>query len=282
MIPELLVTKQVIQESVTVAIAESQLEATHRLGKLWLVGIGPGALGQITPAAKMAITEADGIVGYSLYVELINPLFRPGQIIESFPITQETQRVQRAIALAQMGLTIAVVSSGDCGIYAMAGLVFEELQQLGWDGKSPQVTVFPGITALQAAAARVGAPLMHDFCAVSLSDLLTPWEIIEKRLRAAAMGDFVTALYNPRSQQRTQQIIIAQNIFLSYRHPDTPVALVRAAYRKEEEITLTTLSKMTQFPIDMLTTVIIGNSSTREYESWMITPRGYERSSNQE
>jgi cobalt-precorrin 5A hydrolase/precorrin-3B C17-methyltransferase len=135
--------------------------------------------------------------------------------------------------------------------------------------------VFPGITALQAAASRVGAPLMHDFCAISLSDLLTPWEVIEKRLTAAAQADFVTALYNPRSQTRTQQIAIAQTIFLQYRDRHTPVAIVKSAYREDEQITLITLEKLLDTPIDMLTTVLIGNSSTRTHADWMITPRGY-------
>ncbi|NES87057.1 MAG: precorrin-3B C(17)-methyltransferase, partial [Moorea sp. SIO2B7] len=261
--------------AVTVAIAQSNLEYTGRTGQLFLVGTGPGNLAQITPAAKTAINQADAVIGYSLYMELIAPLCRPGQIFETLPITKEKQRAKRALALAEWGLTVAVVSSGDCGIYGMAGLVLEELRANNWDGKTPKVQVFPGITALQAAASRVGAPLMHDFCAISLSDLLTPLEVIEKRLQAAAQGDFVTAIYNPRSQKRIQQIITAQEIFLKYRHPNTPVALVRAAYREDEEINLTTLDKMVQFPIDMFTTVIIGNCSTGNYLNWMITPRGY-------
>ncbi len=280
----LLVPKQIFKlegepGAVTVAIAQSQREYTGRAGQLFLVGIGPGKLEQITPAAQTALTQADAVIGYSLYIQLIAPLRRPGQIIEALPITQERQRAQRAIELAQWGLTVAVVSSGDCGIYGMAGLVLEELQATGWDGNTPKVEVFPGITALQAAAAKVGAPLMHDFCAISLSDLLTPWAAIEKRLEAAAAGDFITALYNPRSLKRTQQIVSAQQIFLKYRHPNTPVAIVRSAYRQDEQITLTNLEKMLQIPIDMLTTVLIGNSSTRNYANWMITPRGYIKSS---
>jgi cobalt-precorrin 5A hydrolase / precorrin-3B C17-methyltransferase len=217
----LIVPKQIIKQdgepgAVTVAIALSDIEYTGRTGQLLLVGTGPGNLEQITPAAKTAMTGADAIVGYTLYLELIESLLRPGQIIESLPIAQERQRAQRAIELAQWGLTVAVVSSGDCGIYGMAGLVMEELQAKGWDGKVPKVEVFPGITAAISAAARVGTPLMHDFCTISLSDLLTPWEVIEKRLEAAAVGDFVTALYNPRSQTRTQQIITARQIFLKH------------------------------------------------------------------
>jgi cobalt-precorrin 5A hydrolase/precorrin-3B C17-methyltransferase len=261
--------------AVTVAIAQAEIEYTGRTGKLWLIGTGPGALTQITPAAQQAIAQADVVIGYTLYLELIQPLLQPQQIVESSPITQERQRAERAIALATWGLTVAVVSSGDCGIYGMAGLVLEQLQQAGWDGKTPAVQVFPGITALQSAASLVGAPLMHDFCAVSLSDLLTPWEVIVKRLNAAAQADFVIALYNPKSQNRVEQITTAQQICLGSRSPETPVAIVRAAYRPDQEIHLTTLGKMLETSIDMLTVVIIGNQSSSRHGDWLITPRGY-------
>ena len=261
--------------AVTVAIAQAEIEYTGRTGKLWLIGTGPGALTQITPAAQQAIAQADVVIGYTLYLELIQPLLQPQQIVEASPITQERQRAERAIALATWGLTVAVVSSGDCGIYGMAGLVLEQLQQAGWDGKTPTVQVFPGITALQSAASLVGAPLMHDFCAISLSDLLTPWEVIVKRLNAAAQADFVIALYNPKSQNRVEQITTAQQICLGSRSPDTPVAIVRAAYRPDQEIHLTTLGKMLETSIDMLTVVIIGNQSSSRHGDWLITPRGY-------
>jgi len=276
----LIVKKQIVKRSqqpgaVTVAIAQSEVEYTGKLGKLHLVGIGPGSLDQITPAAKTAIAGADVVIGYSLYIDLVQSLFRPEQVIESLPITQERQRGERAIALANQGLTVAVISSGDCGIYGMAGLVLEQLKLDNWDGKTPQVQVFPGISALQAVASRVGAPLMHDFCAISLSDLLTPWEVILKRLEAAAMADFVTSIYNPRSQKRVEQIVKAQEIFLKHREADTPVAIVRSVYRDDEQIMVTSLEKMLDHPIDMLTTVIIGNSNTYSHCDWMITPRGY-------
>jgi cobalt-precorrin 5A hydrolase/precorrin-3B C17-methyltransferase len=229
----------------------------------------------MTPAAQTAISEADVVVGYTLYIDLIKSLLRPGQIVQSLPITQERHRAEVAIGFAKWGLTVAVVSSGDAGIYGMAGLVLEQLRDRGWDGKTPGVQVFPGISALQAAASRVGTPLMHDFCAISLSDLLTPWETIEKRLKAAGEADFIVALYNPRSRNRIQHIAIARDIFLQFRSPETPVAIVRSAYREDESITLTTLDKMLDEPIDMLSTVLIGNQSTDLYENWMITPRGY-------
>ena len=277
----LLVSKEIIKfnnHAVTIAIAQSDIEYTGRQGKLYLVGIGPGSLEQITPAAKKAITEADAIVGYSLYLELIKTLLHPGQIIEDLPITEEEQRAEKAIKLAQWGLNVVVISSGDCGIYAMGGLVLEKLENTHKKDNIIDIKIFPGITALQAAAARVGTPLMHDFCAISLSDLLTPWNVIKKRLEAAAQGDFVTAIYNPKSKTRIHQIIAAQTIFLKYRNPHTPVALVRCAYRKNETIILTTLDEMLEYYIDMLTTVLIGSDSTFFYKDLIITPRGYHHS----
>ena len=276
----LLVSKQIFRlegepGAMTIAVALAEKEYTGRTGKLLLIGTGPGQLDQMTSGAKTALSYADVVIGYSLYIDLIKPLFNPGQIVEKMPITQERQRGERAIELANFGLTVAVVSSGDCGIYGMAGLVLEQLRASCWDGKIPAVEIFPGISALQSAASRVGAPLMHDFCAISLSDLLTPWEVIEKRLIAAAMADFVVAIYNPKSQNRTEQLIKAVKIFLEYRQPENPVAVVRSAYRENEEITLTNLDKLLEVSVDMLTVILIGNQSTGIYNNWMITPRGY-------
>jgi cobalt-precorrin 5A hydrolase/precorrin-3B C17-methyltransferase len=283
-ITSLQVPKQIYRASnpnqkgaVTVAIAQSKKEYIGRNGKLLLVGTGPGNLEQMTPAAQTAVASADAVIGYSLYIDLIAPILQKHQIVEALPITKERDRAARAIELANWGLTVAVISSGDSGIYGMAGLVMEDLQASGWDGKSPRVEVFPGVSAFQSAAARVGTPLMHDFCAVSLSDLLTPWEVIVKRLEAAAAADFVTALYNPKSKTRTQQLTEAREIFLKHRNPDTPVAIVRSVYREDEQITITTLEKLLDVPVDMLTTVLIGNQSTRSYGEWMITPRGYRK-----
>ncbi|MEM9904910.1 MAG: precorrin-3B C(17)-methyltransferase [Cyanobacteria bacterium P01_D01_bin.44] len=274
------VQKQIIRHldypgAVTVAIAQAETEYTGRLGELLLVGTGPGSLDQITPAAKAAINRADVVIGYTLYVDLIRPLLRPGHIIEALPITQERQRAERATTLANWGLTVAVISSGDCGIYGMGGLVLEVLKTQNWDGQTPSVQIFPGISALQSAASRVGAPLMHDFCAISLSDLLTPWDVIQKRLIAATQGDFIVALYNPKSKKRTKQIQFAQQTLLQYRQPETPVALACSLYRPDEQIVLTTLGDMLNHPIDMLTTVLIGNQSSLTHAGWFITPRGY-------
>ncbi|MDG2990044.1 precorrin-3B C(17)-methyltransferase [Candidatus Synechococcus calcipolaris G9] len=259
----------------TLAIAQSEEEYTGRQGKLWLVGMGPGALSQLTQAARTAIIGADVLIGYGLYLDLLAPLQRPGQIMEAYAITQERERAQRAIALAEWGLTVAVISSGDAGIYGMAGLVLELLQTQGWNGQDPSVEIFPGVSALQAAAARVGTPLMHDFCAISLSDRLTPWPVIRKRLEASAQADFVVALYNPRSRDRQHQLVDAQEIFQQHRPRDTPVALVRSAYRPDETIHLTTLGDFNPESVDMFTLVLIGNASSCQYHHWFITPRGY-------
>jgi cobalt-precorrin 5A hydrolase/precorrin-3B C17-methyltransferase len=277
---ELRVAKQVVRiegqpGAVTVAIAQAERDYIPHPGHLALVGTGPGDLTQITPAAKQAIGQADAVIGYGLYIDQIRPLCRPGQIVEPWPITQERQRADRAIDLARWGLRVAVVSSGDCGIYGMAGLVLEQLQASGWDGETPSLEVFPGISALQAAAAQVGAPLMHDFCAISLSDLLTPWEVIVKRLEAAAQADFVVALYNPKSKTRTQQIATAHRILMVHRSPETPVAVVKSVYRPDQVIHRTTLGALLEAPIDMVTVVLIGNQSTQRHGPWLITPRGY-------
>uniref|UniRef100_UPI0025DA8097 precorrin-3B C(17)-methyltransferase n=1 Tax=Thermosynechococcus sp. OHK43 TaxID=2763133 RepID=UPI0025DA8097 len=274
----LIVPKQIYRQggeggAVTIAIAQSEREFIPRQGSLSLIGTGPGSLDQLTLGARSALLAADILVGYTLYLELIAPLRQPGQMVAAYGITQERQRAQVAIDLAQWGLNVAVVSSGDCGIYGMAGLVLELLAEA--DITNLPVAVFPGVSAVNAAAARLGAPLMHDFCTISLSDRLTPWPVIKKRLQAAAEADFVTALYNPRSRDRQQQLVDAKAIFLEYRSPQTPVAIVRAAYRPEEHITLTTLGAFEPAAVDMFSLVLIGNASTRRFQDWLITPRGY-------
>jgi cobalt-precorrin 5A hydrolase/precorrin-3B C17-methyltransferase len=275
MLPKQIVRSPDAPGAVTVAIAQAQQEYSDRPGKLLLIGSGPGSLEQLTPAARSALVAADVLIGYGLYLDLLKPLRRPGQIVETSPITQERQRAQRAIALAEQGLCVAVVSSGDCGIYGMAGLVFECLARKDWDGARPAVEVIPGISALQAAASRVGAPLMHDFCAISLSDLLTPWPVIERRLEAAAQADFVIALYNPRSASRTHPLEQALAILRQYRPAKTPVALVRSAYRAEEVCQITQLGPLQPEQVNMLTTVLIGNQSSFTHQGWFVTPRGY-------
>ncbi len=185
---------------------------------------------------------------------------------------KEVDRCRKSLELAAEGKIVALVSGGDPGIYAMAGLVFEMARE---NNQQVKIEVIAGIAALNACASRLGAPLMHDFAAISLSDLLTPWGVIEKRLQAAASADFVVAIYNPKSKRRTEQIVKARDIFLKYRDPGTPVGVVTAATRENEKVELTTLEDMLNCDINMQSTVIVGNSMTFEWQGFMITPRGY-------
>lgn len=188
-------------------------------------------------------------------------------------MTKEIDRVELALKEAQKGKQVAIVSSGDAGVYGMAGLVLETVSKQELD---LEVEIIPGITAANAAASTLGAPLMHDYAVISLSDLLTPWEVIVDRLKKAASGDFVVALYNPKSRQRQQQIVEARDIFLQHKEPTTPVGIVRSAKRGSEEMVITDLQHMLEEEINMVTTVIIGNSETFSFTNFMITPRGYE------
>ncbi|TYR80621.1 precorrin-3B C(17)-methyltransferase [Priestia megaterium] len=246
-------------------------------GKLLVIGFGPGSFEHITQRAREAIQESDMVIGYKTYVELIEGLLTNQQII-STGMTEEVSRAQEAVKQAEQGKKVAVISSGDAGVYGMAGLVYEVLVEKGWrkDG-GVEVEVIPGISAINSCASLLGAPVMHDACTISLSDHLTPWTLIEKRIEAAAQADFVVAFYNPKSGRRTRQIVEAQRILLKYRSPDTPVGLVKSAYRDREQVVMTTLSEMLEHEIGMLTTVVVGNSSTFFYDDLMITPRGYQR-----
>lgn len=246
-------------------------------GKLLVIGFGPGGHKHITERAKEAIQESDIIIGYKTYVDLIKELVTGQQII-STGMTEEVSRAQEAVKQAEQGKKVAVISSGDAGVYGMAGLVYEVLIEKGWEKDSGvEVEVIPGISAINSCAALLGAPVMHDACTISLSDHLTPWNVIEKRLEAAAQADFVIALYNPRSGRRTRQIVEAQRILLKYRSPETPVGLVKSAYRDSQKVVMTNLQNMLEQEIGMLTTVIIGNSSSFFYDGLIITPRGYQR-----
>ncbi|MED4878378.1 precorrin-3B C(17)-methyltransferase, partial [Anoxybacillus geothermalis] len=246
-------------------------------GKLLIVGFGPGSVDHMTKRAREAIEESDVIIGYKTYIELVRDLIAGKEII-STGMTEEVSRAQAAVKWAERGKTVAVISSGDAGLYGMAGLVYEVLIEKGWTKASPiEVEVIPGISAIHSCAALLGAPIMHDACTISLSDHLTPWELIEKRIDAAAAADFVIALYNPKSGRRTRQIVEAQRILLRHRSPETPVGLVKSAYRERQHIVLTDLAHMLDHEIGMLTTVIIGNSTTFVYDGLMITPRGYQR-----
>ncbi len=239
-------------------------------GKLWVVGLGPGDVLHLTPAARAAVEHADCIAGYKTYLELIPELIEGKELLSS-GMRQEVERCRMALEKAEAGAKVALVCSGDAGVYGMAGLVLELL-----DGRELDVEMVPGVSAVQAAASRLGAPLMHDFSVVSLSDLLTPWPLIRQRLNAAGSADFVVALYNPKSKGRTTQIGEARDILLRYRGPQTPVGIVRNACRAGEQITITTLDQMLEQEIDMFSLVLIGNSSTRiDAAGRMLTPRGY-------
>ncbi|MFZ3121845.1 MAG: cobalamin biosynthesis protein [Thermodesulfovibrionales bacterium] len=269
-------------------------------GKIYIVGTGPGSVEHITPYAQNAIRNSDVIVGYGTYLDLIKELIKDKEIL-STGMTQEIDRCKEAVELAMSGKTISVISGGDPGIYAMAGLVFEILKSRNWELGNKKwkikknqnktltshfllpsshfcidVEVIPGISALNACAARLGAPLMHDFASISLSDRLTPWELIEKRLDAAAKADFVIILYNPKSKGRAEHIDRAREIILKCRKPETPVGIVKGAMRENERVIITDLKNMLLHDIDMQTTVIIGNSQTFVCNERMITPRGYE------
>lgn len=249
-------------------------------GKLLIIGFGPGALEHITGRALAALEESDAVIGYNTYVELIKPLLRHQEIVGT-GMTEEVSRAQEAVRRAEDGQTIAVISSGDAGVYGMAGLVYEVLIERGWNrADGVEVEVIPGISAIQSCSSLLGAPIMHDSCTISLSDHLTPWESIAARVEAAGAADFVIAFYNPRSGKRTRQIEEARNILLRYRDPSTPVGIVKSAYRDRQQTIVTTLQEMLEHEIGMLSTVVVGNSATVVYEGLMVTPRGYERKYN--
>ncbi|MCP5370093.1 MAG: precorrin-3B C(17)-methyltransferase [Hyphomicrobiales bacterium] len=248
-------------------------------GRLAIVGIGPGTPAWRTPEATRLLSEATDVVGYGLYLDLVAEVIA-GKARHDSPLAQEEARARRALDLAAEGRAVALVGSGDAGIYALATLVFELLDREDRaDWNRVAVAVSPGVSAFQAAAARIGAPMGHDFCTISLSDLLTPWEEIERRLRAAAAGDFVVAFYNPVSQRRRSQLARARDILLTGRGPDTPVVLARNLGRDGETVDVTTLGALTPDMADMLTVVVVGNGQTRLIARgqgrWVYTPRGY-------
>ena len=258
----------------TLAVALAPRQWAPQRGELHLVGSGPGRLDLLSGDVRRVLAGATAWVGYSLYLDLLEPLRRPDQLRLDGQLTEERARCQEALALAQAGVVVALISSGDSGIYGMAGLALELWLQHPAEDR-PSFTVHPGLSALQLAAARAGAPLMHDFCAISLSDRLTPWAVIEGRLRAAGSGDFVVALYNPRSRGRAWQLQRAVALLLEHRAAHTPVVLARQLGRPEETVSLHTLASLPVEQVDMLTLVLIGNSSSRAQDGRMVTPRGY-------
>ena len=243
------------------------------MGKIIIAGIGPGNKEDITPAVLDAVRQADAIVGYKYYFQFIEPYVQEGCECVDTGMKKERERAQMAFELAKQGKTVVVISSGDAGIYGMAPLIYE----MSHRDSNPDVIVetLPGISAFQKAASLLGAPIGHDLCLISLSDLMTPWEVIERRIKAAATGDFVTAIYNPKSHGRYWQLYRFVELFLQLRSPETPVGYVRQAGREEQETKVTTLGEFDPENIDMFTVVIVGNSQSYVADGKMITPRGY-------
>ena len=244
------------------------------MGKIIVAGIGPGSKEDITPAVLEAVREADVIVGYKYYFQFIESYVKPGCECIDTGMKKERERAEQAFLLAEKDKTVIVISSGDAGIYGMAPLIYEMRQERQSD---IEVETLPGISAFQKAASLLGAPIGHDFCIISLSDLMTPWEVIERRIKSAATGDFVTAIYNPKSHGRYWQLYRLVELFLQERSAETPVGYVRQAGREEQETKVTTLGAFDPEDVDMFTVVLIGNSQTYVADGKMITPRGYYR-----
>lgn len=261
------------------------------MGELFLVGMGPGDLPGLTQRAREALEGAEVVIGYSTYVKLLEEMgLLAGKEVVRKGMTEELDRAEEALERALSGKRVALVSGGDPGIYGMAAPVLELMEERGlkrvdggvglpgrFAGEEGEVflAVIPGVTAANAVASLLGSPLAHDTCLISLSDLLTPWPLIERRLHAAGQGDFVVVLYNPQSKRRDWQLRESAEILLEYRPKETPAALVKSAYRKRQEVALTTLEGLREAEAGMLTTVVIGNRQSRFYEGTFLTPRGY-------
>ena len=244
------------------------------MGKIIIAGIGPGSKEDITPAVLEAVGKADVIVGYKYYFQFIESYVPEGCTCIDTGMKKERERAEEAFRLAEEGNTVLVISSGDAGIYGMGPLVYEMRRQRQ---SAIEIESLPGISAFQKAASLLGAPIGHDLCIISLSDLMTPWEVIERRIRAAAEGDFVTAVYNPKSHGRYWQLYRLQELFLAVRSGDTPLGYVRQAGRPEQEVTITTLANFDPEAVDMFTVILIGNSQSYIDGNQIITPRGYYR-----
>ena len=250
------------------------------MGKIIVAGIGPGSKEDITPAVLEAVREADAVVGYKYYFQFIETYVKTGCECIDTGMKKERERAEQAFLLAEQGKTVVVISSGDAGLYGMAPLIYEMREERRIANPSqPEIEIqtLPGISAFQKAASLLGAPIGHDICLISLSDLMTPWEVIERRIKAAAVGDFVTAVYNPKSHGRYWQLYRLQELFLKYRSVETPIGYVRQAGRDEQEIKVTTLEKFNPEEVDMFTVILIGNSQSYIANGKFITPRGYYR-----
>ena len=240
-------------------------------GKLTVVGFGPGSKEDMTFRAASAIEEADIVTGYTTYIDILKEFF-PNKTFKSTGMMKEVERCRMAVQDAMSGKKVAMVSSGDSGIYGMAGIIYQMADEMGAD---IEIETVPGITAASSAASLLGAPLMHDLALISLSDLMTPLELIMKRVDCAGIGDMVIALYNPKSKNRTDYLEQAVGILKKHRSGDTPVGIARNIGRKDQETTITTLSTIDYSQVDMFCTVVIGNSQTYVSNGRMITPRGY-------
>lgn len=241
------------------------------MGKLYVVGFGPGGKEHMTVKAVEVIEKADVVTGYTTYIELLKEFF-PNKNYIATPMMREVERCRIAVEEAMKEQTVAMVSSGDSGIYGMAGIIYQVADELQ---ANIEIETVPGVTAASAAASVLGAPLMHDLAIISLSDLMTPLDLIMKRVDCAGLGDMIVCLYNPKSKKRTDYVEQAAEILLKYRRPETPVGIVRNAGRKDEAKCLTTLGELKNAEIDMFSIVIIGNSQTYISKDRMITPRGY-------
>ncbi len=244
------------------------------MGKIIVAGIGPGSQSDITPAVLDAVRGADAIVGYKYYFQFIKQHVREGADCIDTGMKRERDRAQQAFELAEQGKTVVVISSGDAGIYGMTPLIYEMKRERGSD---VEIQSLPGISAFQKAASLLGAPIGHDLCIISLSDLMTPWEVIERRIKAAVVGDFVTAIYNPKSNGRYWQLYRLVELFMQQRSAETPVGYVRQAGRDEQEIKVTTLGEFDPEDVDMFTVILIGNSQSYISNGLIVTPRGYYR-----
>ena len=244
------------------------------MGKIIVAGIGPGSKDDITPAVLKAVQQADVVVGYKYYFQFINDIVPQGCECIDTGMKKERQRAEQAFELAEQGKTVVVISSGDAGIYGMTPLIYEMRRERK---SSVEIESLPGISAFQKAASLLGAPIGHDMCIISMSDLMTPWDVIERRIKAAAVADFVTAVYNPKSIGRYWQLYRLQELFLQHRAASTPVGYVRQAGREEQEVKVTTLGQFDPEDVDMFTVLLIGNSQSYISDNRIITPRGYYR-----
>jgi len=260
--------------AVTIAVAESKNQYNPTLGEIHIIGSGPGDISFLTSNAKKALSRCTVGIGYKVYLDLMKSLKRSDRVLIESKLTEEKERCKRAIQLAEEGIKVALISSGESGFYGMAGLLLELLQKIKKEYR-PYFEVHPGISSVQLAAAISGAPLMNDFCSVSLSDKLTPWSLILKRIAGALLGDFVIALFNPHSIERNWQLKSVIDICLQSRHGDTPVLIARQVGRENQTKKFFTLNTIPFKEIDMLSIIIIGNSQTTLVDEIFLTPRGY-------